>query len=738
MEYRSESALSRPEAVGWTRARLIAWLLWAVVAALTVAYVALVIADSAVRLHVYGYLGAIPLVCFAFATVGALIASRVSANAVGWLFLAIALILLTTSDAQLYAVRGILVAPGTLAFARTAGWLGSWLWGPGVGLTVVFVPLLFPDGRVPGRRWRIWAWVAGAVLLTQSIAAATVTFPDARSVLDTSGQFLNSVTRPGASSAVFGATYLLIIPLSALSVASLFVRRRHADAIVRQQLKFFMYAGVIVLLGVAASGVGNTVGSGQGVVYDVCASILVTSVAVVPIAAGLAILRYHLYGIDVVISRTLVYGSLAVLITGVYVGIAVGIGELVGSGGRPNLGLSILATAIVAVGFQPARERLQRVANRLVYGKRATPYQVLSEFSSQVAGSYAADEVLPRMARVLHEGTGAESAAVWLRTATELRPAAWWPDVRSGSSVTVTNDGVLPLLPDVTRAAEVRHQGELLGALTVTKRRGEALTPVEEKLLDDLAHQAGLVLKNVGLTADLQRRLEELRLSRQRLVSAQDAERRRLERDLHDGAQQHLVALKVKLGLAEMLAAKDPEKAKATIAQLKVDADEALETLRDLARGIYPPLLAEKGLATALQSQARKATVPVEVDADGTGRYTQEVEATVYFCVLEALQNVQKYADASAVTIRLRESDSILSVEVDDNGRGFDVDHVRKGAGLTNMQDRLDAIGGSVEIRSSLGNGTRVHALVPRAGPALATQRELAGAAAGSRATEYE
>ncbi|HEX6538492.1 MAG TPA: sensor histidine kinase, partial [Candidatus Dormibacteraeota bacterium] len=429
-----------------------------------------------------------------------------------------------------------------------------------------------------------------------------------------------------------------------------------------------------------------------------------------PVACAIAIFKYRLYGIDIVISRTLVYGSLAVLITGVYVGIAVGFGELVGSGGKPNLGLSILATAIVAVGFQPARQRLQRVANRLVYGKRATPYQVLSQFSSQVAGSYAADEVLPRMARVLDEGTGAERSTVWLRAGGALHPAATWPaglTDRPETAVALGN-GSLPELPGVTRAVEVRHQGELLGALTVVKRRGESLTPVEEKLLDDLAHQAGLVLKNVGLTADLQRRLEELRASRQRLVSAQDQERRRLERNLHDGAQQNLVALKVKLGLAEMLLAKDQERAKATLQQLKADTDEALETLRDLARGIYPPLLAEKGLAVALESQARKATLPVTLDAAGIGRYPQEVEATVYFCVLEALQNVQKYAHAAAATVRLRASDDVLRFDVEDDGRGFDVDRVEKGAGLTNMQDRLDAAGGALTLRSVAGRGTVV------------------------------
>jgi len=368
----------------------------------------------------------------------------------------------------------------------------------------------------------------------------------------------------------------------------------------------------------------------------------------------IGILKYRLYDIDVIISRTLVYGSLAIFITAVYVGIAVGIGTVVGSGGKPNLGLSILATAIVAVGFQPVRERMQKIANRLVYGKRATPYEVLSEFSGRVAESYASDEVLPRMARVLGEGTGAVLAEVWLGNDDVLRRAAAFP-LHSSVIAAVQVDSIAPTIPDADRTVEVRHQGELLGALTVTKRRGESLTPIEIKLMDDLAHQAGLVLKNVGLTADLQARLDDLRASRQRLVAAQDNERRRLERNLHDGAQQYLVAIKVKLGLVGILATKDPEKARATVVALKLDADEALENLRDLARGIYPPLLADKGLAVALESHARKATVPVQVHADGFGRYPQETEAALYFCTLEALQNVQKYARASGATVQLRE-----------------------------------------------------------------------------------
>jgi signal transduction histidine kinase len=169
----------------------------------------------------------------------------------------------------------------------------------------------------------------------------------------------------------------------------------------------------------------------------------------------------------------------------------------------------------------------------------------------------------------------------------------------------------------------------------------------------------------------------------------------------------------VKLGLVGMLATRDPEKAQATIVALKRDADEALETLRDLARGIYPPLLADRGLAAALQSQAGKATLPVHVDADGVGRYPQETEAALYFCTLEALQNVQKYAAASAATVRLREDGKQLSVEVADDGRGFDVNAVTRGAGLTNMEDRLEALGGTLQIESALGVGTTLRATLP-------------------------
>ena len=637
-------------------------------------------------------------------------------NPIGWLLLLGSLVGAIQGFGLEYAIHGLMAAHA-LPFTAWAAWLQNWiidLLFP-CGL-LLFIVLLFPTGRPPTRRWRLLGYAGVAVTAVSLLNAIPSDYPI--QIAPGLREIVSPIAIKGYSATFLGSLWVVwraSVVLLLIAGASLVVRYRRSGGEERLQIKWFAFA---VAITVFAYGAVTPFTDPSGAIPNLI--ILVGFGVALPLACAISILKYRLYGIDVVISRTLVYASLAVLITGVYVGIAVGIGELVGSGGKPNLGLSILATAVVAVGFQPARERLQRVANRLVYGKRATPYQVLSQFSSQVAGSYAADEVLPRMARVLEEGTGAEMSTVWLRSAGALHPAAIWPVVEGMEPVMAIpiGNGSLPAMPGVTRAVEVRHQGEILGALSVVKRRGEALTPVEEKLLDDLAHQAGLVLKNVGLTADLQHRLEELRASRQRLVSAQDAERRRLERNLHDGAQQHLVALKVKLGLAEMLALKDPDKAKATLQQLKSDTDEALETLRDLARGIYPPLLAEKGLATALQSQARKATLPVEVVADGIGRYPQELEATVYFCVLEALQNVQKYAHATRAVVRLSERDGALWFEVEDDGRGFDAATAQKGAGLTNMSDRLDALDGQLVVDSAPSNGTRIAAWAPLRVPA--------------------
>ncbi|HEX6400473.1 MAG TPA: sensor histidine kinase, partial [Actinomycetota bacterium] len=264
------------------------------------------------------------------------------------------------------------------------------------------------------------------------------------------------------------------------------------------------------------------------------------------------------------------------------------------------------------------------------------------------------------------------------------------------------------LLPDVGSdgAFEVRDGAELLGALTVEMTANDPMDPSKERLARDLAGQAGLVLRNVRL-------IEELRGSRRRIVAAQDERAKKLERDIHDGAQQQLVALAVKQRVAASLVGKDDARLRALLEELQAETNDALEDLRDLARGIYPPLLADQGLDTALRGQARKASIPVEIDTVGIGRYPPETESAVYFSCLEALQNVAKYAEASSARVRLAQANGTLTFEVEDDGVGFDPATAPRGSGLQGIADRLAALGGEVTIRSAPGDGTTVVGTLP-------------------------
>jgi signal transduction histidine kinase len=634
-----------------------------------------------------------------FATVGALLAWKRPANPIGWLMCGTALSYTVGDVGQLLLSR----SPRTQALGA---WLG-WVWLFGLGLVAV-VLLLFPTGMLASRRWRpvAWAMAAGLAGWVLGNAFAPVIFSaDSRPA--------NPFGIGGVAGKVFlilaGGGAVLIALSGVAAIVSLVFRYRRARSGERAQLKWLVFAaGLIVVADLASIGASsqlqNAVASG--------------TVAIVPVAIGVAIFRYRLYDIDLVINKTLVYGALAAFITGVYVAIVVGIGSLVQHGARPSPGLSILATAVVAVAFQPVRERVQRLANRLVYGKRATPYEALSAFSDQVAGADATEDLLPRVARVLAEATGALRTQVWLRAGDRLRIEAAYPadsqhePGQPKETVALPPEG-LPAFADATMAFGVSHQGERLGALTLTKRLGEALTPTEGKLAAQLAAQAGLVLRNAGLTGQLQERMAELAASRKRIVEAADGERRRLERDIHDGAQQQLVALSVMARLAETAVDSDKDSARALVTQARADAKDALENLRDLARGIYPPLLADQGLAAALEAQARKAPVPVTVESGGIGRYPQEAEAAIYFCVLEALQNVVKYAGASQAAICLAGPDGGLEFSVTDDGAGFDPGPAGHGTGLQGMADRMAALGGDLQIRSQPGHGTTVTGRLP-------------------------
>jgi signal transduction histidine kinase len=387
--------------------------------------------------------------------------------------------------------------------------------------------------------------------------------------------------------------------------------------------------------------------------------------------------------------------------------LALGSGANDGGGVGRLVGGVLIALLAVAAMLGPVK----RIARRAVFGRRSTPYEVIGEFTERLGEAYSTDDVLPRTSEILRASTGADVARVWLRVGEELRPAASSPAVAPTPAPWALSAGALPELPG--RTFPVRHHGELLGAFTVEMPASEPLSATSERLATDLAAQAGLVLRNVRLNEELRQTIEQLRASRQRIVTAQDERARKLERDLHDGAQQQLVALAVKLRLAEQVARTDGAKAAAMMADLQQEATDALENLRDLARGIYPPLLADRGLAAALESQAQKAAVPTTVDCDGIGRFSPQVEAAVYFCALEAMQNTAKYARAGGASVRVAELNGHLTFEVRDDGVGFDVTEAKAGTGLQGMADRLEALGGSLEIRSGAGTGTAVIGRIP-------------------------
>ena len=634
--------------------------------------------------------------------IGTTIAIRQSRNEIGWIFCGVGVVAGLLAFSGAYARWAVIGEGGSPAGALYAAWLQEWLWVPMIG-GLGLVAAIFPDGRFLSPRWRramLWSLVAaGAAAVLTALVPHLTTYDRFENPVGIGGSAMQWLGEAGAG---------LLLPLMVLGPAAAIVRFRRSRGEERQQLKWLALSVTVIGILISIYGVGQILYETSNPVGQKWIEYLtIVSLLAVPVSIAFGVLKYRLYDIDVVITKAVVYAGLAAFITLVYVAIVVGVGAAVGA--TNDVVLSAAAAAVVALAFQPTRRRAQRFANRIVYGERATPYQVLADLGERLAGEYATDDVVQRVATTLAQGIGAERAAVWLHVGAELRPAGAWPADEHVARVPLL-DASVPTELEGMRVVEVRHQGEVLGAIGVRKPMSDPITPADEKLLRDLAAQAGLVLRNVRL-------IEDLRASRQRLVAAQDEERRRIERNIHDGAQQQLVALAVKIRLADAMVGKDDDHVHELLAQLQTDTSGALEDLRDLAHGIYPPLLADKGLASALDAQARRATFPVQVLHDGVGRYPPDAEAAVYFCVLEALQNVGKYANATRVEVRLEAADGVLRFAVEDDGAGFDT-RKPSGAGLTNMRDRLDALGGSLAIASELGRGTTVSGTVPVGGDA--------------------
>jgi signal transduction histidine kinase len=570
----------------------------------------------------------------------------------------------------------------------------------GIGL-VPFLVLLFPTGALPSRRWRHAARIAAAALgglyvldLVRTDGGDGGAKPLAVAALDP------------LVGALWGPLTVIVVAFGFAAIGAAVGRARRARGDEREQMRWF--AASVALLPLFAVGNGFAIGHGWHGPFLIAGFTLVpTAIAV---AIGVAVLRYRLYAIDVVINKALVYGLLAGAVTALYAAIVGGIGSLVDRSGSADVVLSASAAGITALIFQPVRHRFQIAANRLVYGTRLSPYEAVEAFAHRVAAFSTFETVLPQIAEAAAISVGAERSRVRLYFPHGGEERAVW--TAEGVNVDAHFDRLLPVVDG----------GESIGEIAVAKRRGEAVTSNDDRVLAALAAEAALAMRGLRLTDELKQRLVDLQESGRRLVEAQDDERRRMERDLHDGAQQQLIAMKIRIGLAKSYLEDDVEQVATLLDELGREVSETIETIRELARGLFPPVLAERGLVAAVQAHVAKHGMDATVEVMGTPvAIDAAAEANVYFIVREALQNASKYAPGAPVSIDFEYGDGRFGFAIRDGGPGFDTANAKRGSGSQNMRDRIAALGGSFDVVSSPGEGTEVRGSIPTALAAAVT-----------------
>jgi signal transduction histidine kinase len=643
-----------------------------------------------------------------FALVGLLIAWHQPRNRMGWLFLACFgfTAAYQVSNALSWRVEIRSEFPGDELLAHSSppaavapSWLAPHLDALGTftvtlaAAAFILVALWFPTGRLLSPRWR---W--GMTLLLGVTAIFVV-----------HGPWSSNLWRLPDF-----AWVLVILLVPAGAIASILIRYHRARNVERLQLKWAAYGVAMVVLVVVMVGalspwlkppIGNC--------------IMIVSLAFFPLGAGVGIMRYHLYDIDLVISRTLLVVGLVLFVVALFVTVAFGLGWLVGDSHQPGLAPSVVAAGSVAVAFQSAQPRVRRWVARVVYGRRATAHEVLSTFSARLGDSSPPQQQIDLLTRLLADATGAKLVRTWLRRDDRLVAAASSPPATPGTpgmasvaSLAVQEERA-PDFFGVDVAIPIVHDGELLGAVTLTKPRGNPVTNGDRNVTRDLANQAGLVMRNMRLTDELERRIEDLRASRQRLLTAQDDARRALERDLHDGAQHRLLSVKLKVGLARtLLGNEDVASTAKVLDDLAADTDQVIETVRALAHGVYPPLLKSEGVVDAFLAEVAGAPAQISVESATFGRHPDSIEATIYFCLLEATQNALRHARAAHVKVVLQSEMGAVGFTVSDDGCGFD-SLTLQGAGMRNMADRVEALGGTLRIASSSAYGTEVTGSLP-------------------------
>jgi signal transduction histidine kinase len=487
-----------------------------------------------------------------------------------------------------------------------------------------------------------------------------------------------------------------------LGPALLLWRFGRAPAEQRELMRWLLYTllAAVGLLGLAAVGQAN--GIGPVWAWDVLISVIsVTVMLMLAASIVVGVLRHGLFDIDLVFRRSAVFALLWLGIAAVYVALAAAPGLALGR--EIPVELAVLLTIAVAVVFQPVRRRVELWADRRVFGRRVDHYEVLRRLGATLEQSIDLVELMPRLADAVRVGLDAR----WVRVSLPSEGGTWPPDAQVTAGTPV---GGAELTQDLCRG------GQVIGRMECGPRDG-GYTAEDRDLLETLSGQAATALANVGLTTQLSERLEDLARSRSRIVVAQDAERRRIERDIHDGAQQEVVALITKLRLARNQVQRGESPA-GLLAEMQGDARELLVELRELAHGIHPPVLSDNGLVAAVEARAGRLPLPVVVRAGDSlraRRLSEDVEGAAYFVICEALTNVLKHAAASEAEICLAATGTALTLDVSDDGGGFA--SPAAGFGLTNSRDRVEALGGRLLIDSRPGAGTRLHAELPVAEP---------------------
>ena len=480
------------------------------------------------------------------------------------------------------------------------------------------------------------------------------------------------------------------------ALALLILRYRRFGSQQRHQIRWPFYG---IAVAVAWGLLSNLLPSSSGPPTLTDTIIYLGPQVLLPVALAIGIVNPRFLDVDLVIRRSIVYGVLWLLIAAAYVGIATTVGIALGQ--RVPLQLAILLTIAATLAFQPARHWLERLGDRFVFGRRLSGYQLISQLGAGLESSTATKDVAGTVAGVLQAGLGAR----WVRV--DLNRPEPTPVALAGME---PGEGAVAVL-----TAPLVHANQVVGRIDCGPKLEGAYVPADQELLTTLGRQAALSIRNSELTAELSDRLEELAASRMRLVQADDAARRRLERDLHDGVQQQLVGLLARLGLARNQLRRDPELAGSTLRDASLDAQRALENVQELARGIHPAVLTDRGLVEAVRERAARMTVPVTVRIDGVvpgARFGSDLEGAAYFFVSEALANVLKHAQADRVEVRLASKHERLLVEVEDDGCGFDASRAKR-SGLRGLQDRIETLGGRLELRSRPGNGTVLRMDVP-------------------------